>query len=118
MQTGILILQKQLLSKLTQLSALLFSLHTKPESIKLHIVTDSGISAIIITCSAILSLFNPVLIFKIAFISSALILFLNLNFTAFVWPNICSISPLTVLQPLRWRCVDCVIHRERDVHQE
>ena len=58
-----LILQKQLLSKLTQLSALLFSLHTKPESIKLHIVTDSGISAIIITCSAILSLFNPVLIF-------------------------------------------------------
>jgi len=23
-----------------------------------------------------------------------------------------------LLQPLRWRCVDCVIHHERDVHEE
>jgi len=23
-----------------------------------------------------------------------------------------------VLQPLRWRCVDCVIHHERDVREE
>ena len=25
---------------------------------------------------------------------------------------------LAVLQPLRWRCVDCVIHHERDVLEE
>jgi len=25
---------------------------------------------------------------------------------------------LLVLQPLRWRCVDCVIHHERDVCEE
>jgi len=23
-----------------------------------------------------------------------------------------------LLQPLRWRCVDCVNHHERDVHEE
>jgi len=23
-----------------------------------------------------------------------------------------------LLQPLRWCCVDCVIHHERDVHEE
>jgi len=23
-----------------------------------------------------------------------------------------------VLQPLRWRCIDCVIHHERDVREE
>ena len=25
---------------------------------------------------------------------------------------------LVVLQPLRWRCVECVIHHERDVHEK
>jgi len=25
---------------------------------------------------------------------------------------------LTLLQPLRWRCVDCVIHHKRDVCEE
>jgi len=25
---------------------------------------------------------------------------------------------IVVLQPLRWRCVDCVIHHERDVREE
>ena len=25
---------------------------------------------------------------------------------------------VVVLQPLRWRCVDCVIHHERDVREE
>ena len=25
---------------------------------------------------------------------------------------------MIVLQPLRWRCVDCVIHHERDVREE
>ena len=24
----------------------------------------------------------------------------------------------TVLQPLRWRCVECVLHHERDVREE
>ena len=23
-----------------------------------------------------------------------------------------------LLQPLRWHCIDCVIHHERDVHKE
>ena len=27
-------------------------------------------------------------------------------------------SHMTVLQPLRWYCVDCVIHHERDVREE
>jgi len=27
-------------------------------------------------------------------------------------------SHMTVLQPLRWCCVDCVIHHERHVHEE
>ena len=25
---------------------------------------------------------------------------------------------MVLLQPLWWRCVDCVIHHERDVHEE
>ena len=25
---------------------------------------------------------------------------------------------MLLLQPLRWHCVDCVIHHERDVHEE
>ena len=25
---------------------------------------------------------------------------------------------MPLLQPLRWRCVDCVIHRERDAREE
>jgi len=27
-------------------------------------------------------------------------------------------SPVVLLQPLRWCCVDCVIHHERDVREE
>jgi len=27
-------------------------------------------------------------------------------------------TQLTVLQPLRWRCVECAIHHERDVCEE
>jgi len=27
-------------------------------------------------------------------------------------------ATLFVLQPLRWRCVECAIHHERDVHEE
>ena len=27
-------------------------------------------------------------------------------------------EPLVLLQPLRWRCVDCVIHHEQDVREE
>jgi len=27
-------------------------------------------------------------------------------------------SEVHLLQPLRWRCVDCVIHHERDVREE
>jgi len=78
MQIEILFLQKQFqLSKLSQLSAVLLSLYTKLVPIKPHIVTDSGISAIIVTCFIILSLFNPAQLFKIAFTSSALILILQ-----------------------------------------
>jgi len=79
---------------ITQLSAILFSLHTKLTPIKLHIVTVSGISVIIITCFIILSLFNPVLTFKIAFTGSALILSFSFNFTTFIWLNARSISAL------------------------
>ena len=25
---------------------------------------------------------------------------------------------MTLLQPLRWRCIECVIHHEQDVHEE
>ena len=25
---------------------------------------------------------------------------------------------LLLLQPLRWRCVECAIHHERDMHEE
>jgi len=32
------------------------------------------------------------------------------------WSN--TSKPLVVLQPLRWCCVDCVIHHERDVREE
>jgi len=49
-------------------------------------------SVIIITCFKIL-FFNPVVIFKIAFTSS-LIMFLNFNFSMFIWLNTCSISAL------------------------
>jgi len=28
------------------------------------------------------------------------------------------ITVFVLLQPLRWRCVDCVIHHERDVREE
>jgi len=42
-----------------QLSAVLFSMHTKPVPIKLHIATASGISVTIIKCFVILSPFNP-----------------------------------------------------------
>ena len=59
---------------------------------KIPIVTAFGISITITTCFKILSLFNTVLIFKIAFTSSALILFPNFNFTTFIWQNTCSIS--------------------------
>ena len=62
--------------------------------IKLHIVTASQNCHIIITCFIILSLFNSVLIFKIAFTSSTLILLFNFNFTTFIWSNTCSISAL------------------------
>jgi len=27
-------------------------------------------------------------------------------------------SRLALLQPLRWHCVECVIHHEQDVHEE
>ena len=63
-----------------------YCFHCKLVPIKLHIVTASGISVIITTCFVILSLFNPVLIFKIAFTNSALILLFNFNFTMFIWP--------------------------------
>jgi len=63
-----------------------YCFHCKLVPIKLHIVTASGISVIITTCFIILSLFNPVLIFKIAFTNSALILLFNFNFTMFIWP--------------------------------
>jgi len=95
MQIGILFLQKQFqLSELSQLSAVLLSLYTKLVPIQLHTVTDSGISAIIITCFITLSLFNLALLFKIVFTSSALLLFLNFNFTSFIWLNTRSISAL------------------------
>jgi len=86
--------EKPQLSTLTQLSTVLFSLHTKLVPIKLHMVTASGISIIIITCFIILSLFNSVLTFNIAFASSALILLFNFKFTTFIWLNTCSISAL------------------------
>jgi len=52
------------------------------------------ISVIIIACFIILSLFNPVLICKFSFISSALILLFNFNFATFIWPITRSISAL------------------------
>ena len=85
--------QSQLFT-LTQLSTVLFSLHTKLVPINLHNVTASGISVIIITCFVILLLFNPVLIFKIAFTGSALILLSNFSLTTFIWLNTRSISTL------------------------
>jgi len=94
MQIGILFCKNRTQSASTQLSAVLFSLHYKLGLIKSHIVTASGISVIIMTCFVILSLYNPVLIFKIAFTSSALILLFNFNFTTFIWPNTRSISAL------------------------
>jgi len=27
-------------------------------------------------------------------------------------------AAMVLLQPLRWRCVECVIHHERDVREE
>ena len=33
-------------------------------------------------------------------------------------PSTISILPYVLLQPLRWRCVKCVIHHERDVREE
>jgi len=85
--------QSQLFT-LTQLSTVLFSLHTKLVPINLHNVTASGISVIITTCFVILLLFNPVLIFKIAFTGSALILLSNFSLTTFIWLNTRSISTL------------------------
>jgi len=32
-------------------------------------------------------------------------------------PIMSTICYLELLQPLRWRCVDCVIHHERDVRE-
>jgi len=32
--------------------------------------------------------------------------------------NVNIVQWLVLLQPLRWRCVDCVIHHERDVREE
>jgi len=69
-------------------------MHTKLVPIKQYIVTASGISVIIMKCFIILSLFNPVLIFKIAFAGSALIPFLNFNFATFIWLNTPFISAL------------------------
>jgi len=94
MPTGILFYKKVTIIYIAQLSAILFSMHTKRVPIKLHMVTASGISVIIVTYFIILSLFNPVLIFKIAFTSSALILLFNFNFTTFIWPNSRCISAL------------------------
>jgi len=36
------------------------------------------------------------------------------------WPTLPGpgCQPLVVLQPLRWCCVDCVIHHKRDVREE
>jgi len=91
---GILFYKKSQLSTLIQLSAVLFSLNTKLMPITLHMVTASGMSLIIITCFIILSLFNSVLTFKIAFTSSALIQLFNSKFTTFIWLNTRSISAL------------------------
>jgi len=57
-------------------------------------VTASGISVIIVTCFIILSLFNSVMTFKIAFTSSALVMLFNFKFTTFNWLNTRSISAL------------------------
>ena len=35
-----------------------------------------------------------------------------------IWINCVSEKHLSVLQPLQWCCVDCVIHHERDVREE
>ena len=81
-----------------------YCFHCKLVPIKLHIVTASGISLIITTCLIILSLFNPVLIFKIAFTNSALILLFNFTFTMFIWPNTRFITELSVV--LATSCVE------------
>jgi len=39
----------------------------------------------------------------------------------YVWTNLIETridTSVPVLQPLRWRCVECVIHHERDVRDE
>jgi len=53
-----------------------------------------GISVTIIAYFITLYLFNTVLIFKIIFTSSALILLFNFDFTTFIWWNTHSISGL------------------------
>ena len=37
-------------------------------------------------------------------------------FALFVW--VARAAPSTMLQPLRWRCVECAVHHERDVREE
>jgi len=71
--------KKSQLCTLTQLSAVLFSLHTKLVPIKLHMVTTSGISLVIITCFNIVvsfqfSLNNQNRICQFCFCCSILIL--------------------------------------------
>ena len=37
-------------------------------------------------------------------------------FALFVW--FARVALLAMLQPLRWRCVECAVHHERDVREE